>query len=133
MKCQGGCKAPEQTSGGCFECYEPDSTDAINIAMDLANARSPPARELVPTFTTHNRRICLLLATGEMGRLRIEDAERLQVLPQLPLISVACDDSVTKYQHLCRSHITGLHLQEIMQFIPHTSVSSLLVRLRWEA
>ena len=49
------------------------------LVQDLGNARSPPSLELTPTFTTLNRRICLLLATGEMGRLRIEDAERLQV------------------------------------------------------
>ena len=35
--------------------------------------------DLVPTFTTSNQRICLLLANGRMGFLRIEDAERLQV------------------------------------------------------
>lgn len=35
--------------------------------------------DLVPTFTTSNQRICLLLANGKMGFLRIEDAERLQV------------------------------------------------------
>ena len=51
------------------------------MVQDLGNARSPPALELAPTFTTHNHRICLLLATGEMGRLRVEDAERLQVPP----------------------------------------------------
>lgn len=80
MKCQGGCEAAEGSSGACYECYEASEVVGSNIAMDLGNARSPPALELVPTFTTHNRRICLLLASGEMGRLRIEDAERLQVL-----------------------------------------------------
>ncbi len=41
--------------------------------------RSASAVDLVPTFTTSNQRICLLLANGKMGFLRIEDAERLQV------------------------------------------------------
>lgn len=79
LKCQGSCKQPGDTAAGCFECHEPGEDEDVNIAMDLSNARSPPAVELVPTFTTGNRRICLLLATGEMGKLRIEDAERLQV------------------------------------------------------
>jgi len=34
---------------------------------------------MVPTFTTSNERICLLMTNGQMGSLRIEDAERLQV------------------------------------------------------
>ena len=36
--------------------------------------------DMVPTFTTSNERICLLMTNGQMGSLRIEDAERLQVL-----------------------------------------------------
>lgn len=79
MRCQGGCAPDDADVGaGCFECYKAPG-DGINIAMDLGNARCAPSTEMVPTFTTHNRRICLLLATGEMGNLRIEDAERLQV------------------------------------------------------
>ena len=35
--------------------------------------------DMVPTFTTSNERICLLMTNGQMGSLRIEDAERLQV------------------------------------------------------
>jgi hypothetical protein len=34
--------------------------------------------DVVPTFTTSNARICLLLSNGRYGLLRIEDAERLQ-------------------------------------------------------
>ena len=37
---------------------------------------------MVPTFTTTNERICLLMRNGQMGSLRIEDAERLQVTMQ---------------------------------------------------
>lgn len=33
----------------------------------------------MPTFTTSNARMCLLLSNGRFGLLRIEDAERLQV------------------------------------------------------
>lgn len=33
----------------------------------------------VPTIKTANARMCLLLATGKLGMLTIEDAERLQV------------------------------------------------------
>ena len=32
----------------------------------------------MPTLKTANTRICLLLPTGDMGMLRISDAERLQ-------------------------------------------------------
>lgn len=78
----GGSKADAATPGAeCFRCHEPDvdDLDACSIALDLGNARSAPGIDLVPTFTTSNKRICLLLATGQMGMLRIEDAERLQV------------------------------------------------------
>ena len=34
--------------------------------------------DMVPTFTTNNERMCLLLANGDIGMLRTEDAERLQ-------------------------------------------------------
>ena len=40
--------------------------------------RSPPVVDRVPTMKTANCRMCLLLATGQMGMLQIEDAERLQ-------------------------------------------------------
>lgn len=33
----------------------------------------------MPTFTTSNDRMMLLLSSGQSGMLRIEDAERLQV------------------------------------------------------
>lgn len=41
--------------------------------------RSGPAVDMVPTFKTGNMRICLLLKSGQLGVLRTEDAERLQV------------------------------------------------------
>ena len=40
---------------------------------------SAPGVDIVPTFTTNNDRMCLVLRTGQLGLLRIEDAERLQV------------------------------------------------------
>lgn len=33
----------------------------------------------MPTFTTSNERMLLLLSSGASGMLRVEDAERLQV------------------------------------------------------
>jgi hypothetical protein len=48
--------------------------------LDHDKARSALGVDVVPTFTTNNKRMCLLLATGEMGMLRIKDAERLQML-----------------------------------------------------
>jgi hypothetical protein len=41
--------------------------------------RSAPGVDVVPTFTTNNGRICLLLDSCQIGMLRTEDAERLQV------------------------------------------------------
>ena len=46
--------------------------------LRLALRRSPPVVDRVPTMKTSNCRMCLLLATGQMGMLQIEDAERLQ-------------------------------------------------------
>lgn len=84
MKCIGSCITREEWQAGapeCFECHEYDTDDmpSRNIVLDLGNARSPPGIDLVPTFTTSNKRMCLMLATGQMGLLRLEDAERLQV------------------------------------------------------
>jgi hypothetical protein len=42
-------------------------------------SRSAAGVDVVPTFTTSNARMCLLLSNGRFGLLRIEDAERLQV------------------------------------------------------
>ena len=36
----------------------------------------------MPTFTTSNDRMLLLLSSGKSGYLRVEDAERLQGLPE---------------------------------------------------
>jgi len=67
----------------CYECYmshvSPQADQEYSFALDLGNARSAPGVDVVPTFTTNNDRICLLLSTHKMGMLRIEDAERLQV------------------------------------------------------
>lgn len=48
--------------------------------------------DMVPTFTTSNERICLLMTSGQMGSLRIEDAERLQVPLCFP--AVQCQTKV---------------------------------------
>ena len=67
----------------CYECFQgcvsPEDEREYSFALDLGNARSAPGVDVVPTFTTNNDRICLLLSTQKMGMLRIEDAERLQV------------------------------------------------------
>ena len=44
--------------------------------------RSAPPVDVVPTFKTTNGRLLLLLSRGEVGMLRIQDAERLQVTSQ---------------------------------------------------
>lgn len=52
--------------------------------------------DVVPTFTTSNARMCLLLSNGRFGLLRIEDAERLQVsLIPSSLFLFPIDDSST--------------------------------------
>ena len=43
--------------------------------------RTSAGIDMIPTMTTCNYRIGLLLADGQMGLLRIEDAERVQVSP----------------------------------------------------
>ncbi len=50
-------------------------------AIKLWVCRSGPTIDMVPTFKTGNALICLLLKDGQLGILRTEDAERLQVLP----------------------------------------------------
>lgn len=78
----GSCHDPtDRESLPCYKCHVPgtDGHSDCSLALDMGNARSAPGLDLVPTFTTNNRRMCLLLATGQMGMLRIEDAERLQV------------------------------------------------------
>jgi hypothetical protein len=52
----------------------------LNCTILLLPARSSCAGvDVVPTFTTSNARLCLLLPDGRYGLLRMEDAERLQV------------------------------------------------------
>ncbi|KAK9917248.1 hypothetical protein WJX75_002338 [Coccomyxa subellipsoidea] len=77
--CKGACY---QLFNGkpCYLCHQihgPDETGCA-YALDLANAQSGPALDMVPTFKTGNGRICLLLKSGHLGALRTEDAERLQ-------------------------------------------------------
>lgn len=54
---------------------------ALGVAVDLSNAQNAPVTGLVPTFTTGNCRMGVLLPDGSFGLLRISDAERLQGLP----------------------------------------------------
>jgi len=56
-----------------------DHHDASCLILYWLACRSSPVIDMVPTFTTSNERICLLMTNGQMGSLRIEDAERLQV------------------------------------------------------
>ncbi|BDA51428.1 probable BsuMI modification methylase subunit YdiP at N-terminal half [Coccomyxa sp. Obi] len=72
----------------CYLCHQmrgPDGNGAAtecSYALDLGNAQSGPAVDMVPTFKTGNMRICLLLKSGQLGVLRTEDAERLQGLEE---------------------------------------------------
>ncbi|KAK9835784.1 hypothetical protein WJX74_007899 [Apatococcus lobatus] len=83
--CLGACKKLYEGQR-CYLCHELglDASDdaAHSYAMDLGNARTSAGIDMVPTMTTCNYRIGLLLADGQMGLLRIEDAERVQGLPE---------------------------------------------------
>lgn len=46
--------------------------------------------DVVPTFTTSNARLCLLLPDGRYGLLRMEDAERLQVKGERGVTGCVC-------------------------------------------
>ncbi|KDD76604.1 hypothetical protein H632_c164p0, partial [Helicosporidium sp. ATCC 50920] len=86
QRCMGSC---ERLFGGqrCFSCHlarleRGEDPDALSYALDLSNALSPAGVDVVPTFTTGNDRMLLLLSSGAAGMLRCEDGERLQGLPQ---------------------------------------------------
>ncbi|PSC75340.1 methylase [Micractinium conductrix] len=82
QRCTGGC---EQLFGGrlCYPCHANrlrnlQHHSRVSYALDMGNAMSPAGEDVVPTFTTSNERMLLLLAEGASGMLRVEDAERLQ-------------------------------------------------------
>ncbi|CAL8466241.1 g5777 [Coccomyxa elongata] len=87
MVCKGACY---QLFDGkpCYLCHQVHGHDGrganteCSYALDLGNAQSGPAVDMVPTFKTGNMRICLLLKSGQLGVLRTEDAERLQGLDE---------------------------------------------------
>ena len=71
----------------CYKCHqeslkERNSNEDVSFAIDLGCAICKPGEDIIPSFTTANDRILLLLADGRSGLLRIEDAERLQGLPE---------------------------------------------------
>ena len=74
---------------------------ACRVTERCDPCRSSPVIDMVPTFTTSNERICLLMTNGSMGSLRIEDAERLQV----------CSQSWTARRH------AHSHIQLVCRFI----------------
>ena len=82
-RCLGGCRGVDGRGRPCWECYEPPlSLDLCSVVIDEGNARNAPSVDIVPTFTTTNNRMLLVLPDRQMGLLRIEDAERLQGLPE---------------------------------------------------
>lgn len=60
-------------------CHSYEGVCTPLLALYLLSHRSAAGVDVVPTFTTSNARMCLLLSNGRFGLLRIEDAERLQV------------------------------------------------------
>ncbi|BDA42016.1 probable BsuMI modification methylase subunit YdiP at N-terminal half [Coccomyxa sp. Obi] len=81
--CKGACY---QLFNGkpCYLCHQAHGPNGrgqepdCSFALDLTNAQSWPAIDVVPKFKTGNALICLLLKSGQLGMLRTEDAERLQ-------------------------------------------------------
>jgi len=53
----------------------------LGVAVDLSNAQNAPCVGMLPTMTTGNCRMAILLPGGAFGLVRIQDAERLQGLP----------------------------------------------------
>ncbi|KAI7841433.1 hypothetical protein COHA_004828 [Chlorella ohadii] len=73
-KCTGGCM---QLFGGrrCYPCHAAELRNMrhhsrVSYALDMGNAMSPAGEDVVPTFTTSNERMLLLLADGASGMLR---------------------------------------------------------------
>ena len=86
QQCLGACKQLFE-GNMCFSCRKMEtknrtSNKEVNFALDLGQATARPAEDVVPSLTTSNDRILLLLRDGRVGMLRVEDGERLQGLPE---------------------------------------------------
>ena len=84
--CVGACRQLFDNTP-CYSCHALESqrrtsNKDVNFAVDLAQAMAKPAEDVVPSLTTSNDRILLLLRDGRVGMLRVEDAERIQGLPE---------------------------------------------------
>lgn len=86
QQCMGAC---EQLFEGhpCYSCHQKNlqqrnSNEHVSFALDLSQAMCKPGEDVVPSFTTSNDRMLLLLADGRTGMLRVEDGERLQGFPE---------------------------------------------------
>ncbi|GAB4814995.1 hypothetical protein N2152v2_002041 [Parachlorella kessleri] len=82
QRCPGSCTRLFE-GARCYHCHVSHlltqaDRDEVSYALDLGNAQSQAGEDVVPTFTTSNDRMLLLLSSGQSGMLRIEDAERLQ-------------------------------------------------------
>ena len=98
FQCLGGCRQVFPGPCACcavtFGAHWPSSDGAEapqqlwadasspGVCIDLSNAQCSPAVGLAPTFTKSNCRMGVLLGDGQFGLLRIQDAERLQGLPE---------------------------------------------------
>lgn len=85
QRCTGGCEQLFGAGRRCYPCHANELRNMrhhtrVSYALDMGNAMSPAGEDVVPTFTTSNERMLLLLADGASGMLRVEDAERLQGL-----------------------------------------------------
>jgi len=86
QSCPGSCKQLFEDNE-CYECHletlkQRNSNENVSFAIDMGCAICRPGEDIIPSFTTANDRILLLLADGRTGMLRVEDAERLQGFPE---------------------------------------------------
>jgi site-specific DNA-cytosine methylase len=86
QQCVGACRQLFDNTP-CYSCHTFESQTRtsnkdVNFAVDLGQAMAKPAEDVVPSLTTSNDRILLLLRDGRVGMLRVEDAERIQGLPE---------------------------------------------------
>ena len=84
--CLGACRGMFDDNP-CYSCHTLElrnrtSNRDVNFGIDLAQATAKPGEDVLPSLTTSNDRILLLLRDGRVGMLRVEDGERMQGLPE---------------------------------------------------
>lgn len=76
--------------------------------------------DVVPTFKTTNGRLLLLLSRGEVGMLRIQDAERLQVSTGL----ICAQAAYMHREHAWHAYLHGILTCTHLPTPPHQHAQS---------